>query len=269
MKKIILMFVSGMSIIAFLSIMAACLYNKSAAISYSDDSDKKGQVYVASLENRDITAIEQEIDSKEEALKQYEEAEKVSASVDGIKKQNVDFKSYYSNTVFMGDSITEALKEYKYLNDINVLAKKGQTLVQAEKFLNDLYNIRPQKVVMLYGMNDVQLYSKSDDYKKKYDEVVKEIKKNLPKAEIYVLSPLSVVDSKAARTDKTVNNKNLDEFRKAACEVAKTEGVNYIDINQLTTGKDSMHEPDGIHFKYDFYKVMLNYIHDEMENNKK
>ena len=267
MKKIVRMFISGVSIIALLAVMAVGLYNKNSAVSYKDESDKKGQVYLASLENKDVAAIEQEIDSKKDALKQYDEADKKAVSA--AKNSNIDFKSYYSNSVFMGDSITESIKEYKYLNDINVLAKKGQTLIQLEKSLNELYGIKPQKVFLLYGMNDVQLFKTCDEFKKKYYEVVKEVKKNIPKTQIYILSPLSVIDSKAVATDKAVNNKNLDQYRSAAVEVAKNESVNYIDINKLTMGKDSMHEPDGIHFKYDFYKVMLNYIHDEMENNKK
>ena len=66
------MFISGVSIIALLAVMAVGLYNKNSAVSYKDESDKKGQVYLASLENKDVASIEQEIDSKKDALKQYD-----------------------------------------------------------------------------------------------------------------------------------------------------------------------------------------------------
>lgn len=72
-----------------------------------------------------------------------------------IEKMDINYSKYYENTIFMGDSITEALSEFGILDSYNVIANKGDTVVNALQNTDKLQDINPKNLVLLYGMNDV------------------------------------------------------------------------------------------------------------------
>lgn len=167
-------------------------------------------------------------------------------------------KGRFEDVVFLGDSITEYLKEGNILDESSVLAMKGEHINQANKHLKEIKNLKPKQIVILYGANDINAYS-PEKYKEEYIKLVKSIKKVDPGVKIYLQAPLPVNESIASKKDSRINNENIKMFSDKVKEVASETGTQFLSSDGLITSKD-LYEQDGIHFKYDFYKNWLFFL---------
>lgn len=218
--------------------------------------------YLVKLENKSLADLQDKIDTYQNDIlnKKNDNIENQS-----IEKMDINYSKYYENTIFMGDYITEALSEFGILDSYNVIANKGDTVVNALQNTDKLQGINPKNLVLLYGMNDVIAFDSnsseesSNAFKEKYIELINSIKAVLPKTNIYLISPLPVMDN-AVNTNPILTNENLNNFRLKVHEVATATGSTYIDLASVITEKDYLHEQDGIHYKYDFYTLWLDFL---------
>lgn len=210
--------------------------------------------YLVQLESKSLDDVQAKIENYQNKILN-----------DTTDKDNINYSKYYENTVFMGDSLTESLSEFEILDSYNVISNKGDTVVKAMQNIDTLKGINPKNLVLLYGMNDVIEFDinlsgqDSNTFKEKYIELVNSIKTVLPKTNIYLISPLPVM-ANAVDTNYRLTNDNLSEFRLKVSEVANATGSTYVDLTSIITGKDYLHEQDGIHYKYDFYPLLLDYL---------
>ena len=178
------------------------------------------------LENKSLDDLQDKIDTYQNNI--------LNSNTDSSENEDINYAKYYENTIFMGDSITEALSEFGILDSYNVIANKGDTVIKASQNIDKLQGINPKNLVLLYGMNDVIAFDSnsseesSNAFKEKYIELI--------------------------------NSENLNEFRLKVTEVATATGSTYIDLASIITDKDSLHEQDGIHYKYDFYRIWLDLL---------
>lgn len=209
----------------------------------------KGVTVLQSLEKKDVAEIENKI--------------KNMNSESDIKESTADdssLKKVFKDTVFMGDSLTEPLSFYNILSEDSVIGIKGRDVIKAKKEdLGTLKSLNPKKIVMMYGMNDLLLFSNSKDFIKNYESLINEIKRELPSAEIYVNSVFPV-SSKAIAKKKEFSKVN--DFNNALKEMCNTMGIKCIDTTSMV--KENMYEPDGIHLKAEFYTPWLQVIKKEI-----
>ncbi|GAA0085227.1 hypothetical protein UT300007_16660 [Clostridium sp. CTA-7] len=226
-----------------------------------DNNIEEAKKVLTEIENRDLSKIE---DTLEKERVNFEK------QLNPEKDEEVNFFNFYGNTVFLGDSITEGLAELGVIDEYNVVSEKGDTVVKAMNQVDKVKQMNPKNIVLLYGMNDVIEFDDSSEtrtpeyFKEKYVDLINELKKRLPRSNIYVTSPTSVM-AKAQNINSRLTNENINSFRemtKMACEETK---VKYVDISSFIDGKDMLHEQDGIHFKYDFYNIWLTYLKDIIE----
>ena len=182
--------------------------------------------YLVQLENKSLDDLQDKIDTYQNNI--------LNENNDSSENEDINYAKYYENTIFMGDSITEALSEFGILDSYNVIANKGDTVIKASQNIDKLQGINPKNLVLLYGMNDVIAFDSnsseesSNAFKEKYIELI--------------------------------NSENLNEFRLKVTEVATATGSTYIDLASIITDKDSLHEQDGIHYKYDLYRIWLDLL---------
>lgn len=141
------------------------------------DKSSYGKDYLVQLENKSLDEVEDKIESyRNEILAASNTKENESTDIGDI-----NYAKYYENTVFMGDSITEALSEFALLDDYNVICNKGDTVVKAMQNIEKLQGINPKNLVLLYGMNDVIEFDSnlsgqdSNTFKEKYIELINSI----------------------------------------------------------------------------------------------
>lgn len=224
---------------------------------------------ISSIQNK-INKIAEDIRKKEqEELRKIEqEKERIEEEKRAKEQENVElnYKAIFRNTAFMGDSIMEGLQEYGFINKYTVFANKGDTVVKAIGYSDKVISSHPQHIVLLYGMNDIVSFNAvtqsdaTENFKKNYIQLVEMLKQGLPNAKIYLQAPLSVIDSIAIATNRNINMQNILKIREVIKEVANETNVVYMDIPQSVQNHEEYVEPDGIHYKYIFYKLWLNSI---------
>ncbi|MBR4941835.1 MAG: hypothetical protein IKZ19_07550 [Clostridia bacterium] len=180
-------------------------------------------------------------------------------STDTMSFDDDTLDDYFSDAVFVGDSISLGWRNY-------VMSKRGsdpgflggaQFLVNgslgAESALWDissesvhpswqgtqmqLWNSIPltgaKKVFIMFGLNDVGRYSDLemgiDMFVNNYDELIGKIKANAPDAEIYIISATYVVEGGEKGKVTSANLRKLNEALIDYCEESEIEFINFAD----------------------------------------
>ncbi|MEG2935810.1 MAG: GDSL-type esterase/lipase family protein, partial [Clostridium sp.] len=181
-----------------------------------------------------------------------------------------DYHEIFQDTIFMGDSITEGLYYMEVIDKSKVVASMGASILKAKEELQTVVSLVPKKVVLLYGMNDVILFNETnewttvDSFKANYKELLQTLKNQLPYADIYVQSPLSVEEASIKDNPRLINE-NIDRFRTAVEEVCNEVKVHYVDANSIVENNKSLRAEDGIHLNYDFYVQWLSLLEKAMK----
>lgn len=174
-------------------------------------------------------------------------------------------KALQGGTVFLGDSITQDYNVYEFFKGFNVYNRGigGDTSEGVLRRLNEsVYQIKPNKVFLLIGTNDLVSSSFSLD---KTIQNIKEIVQNIhaynPSLKIYLLSILPVNDT----IDKTtVGPRKNDIIIKINHELKKIKAVKYVDMFINLLGSDHLLDRkftiEGLHLNHQGYEVMTDCI---------
>lgn len=204
----------------------------------------KNVAMINDLNKRDLSEIEKQIN-------------KIQISYYGIDKDfhKIDYNNIFKKCVIMGDSQVEGLAVYNFLNSNSIIAKKGSNLVNSKSNCQILKSIKPSKVFMLYGLNDMIIYKDNvDEFIKNHKSLVIEVKKSLPKSEIFINSILPVQEQVK---DKNPIYKNINKYNKELKKMCSELNITFIDTSNLFLNNDELHEKDGIHLKPLFYPAWL------------
>ncbi|AFV10615.1 lipase/acylhydrolase, GDSL family [Thermacetogenium phaeum DSM 12270] len=177
----------------------------------------------------------------------------------------VDYRTVFERDLFMGDSITEGLSFYEYLDEANVIAELGLTLAKAGKQLDRVAGANPERVFLLFGTNDISPTVTDEEFLEDYEELLRALQTRVPQARIYVQSLLPV--SPQAQVERPyLNGSRIERLNASLKKLAASRGVGYLDLTPLIreAGRD-LHEPDGIHLKRDFYPLWLNRLIEQAE----
>lgn len=205
---------------------------------------------VKQLELKDVNEIEGRLKS---IRKEY-----------GIGRQDAEAisnKRYFEDSVFMGDSLMEPLSLYDFLPPGNVVAKMGRNTYTAIEDVKDIKKMAPERIFMMYGMNDLNVTDNVPDFKESYLKLINEVRKVQPNSEIVLLSVLPVTED-AVKRQKTLSYDRILEFNGAIKEIAEENSFIYLDVTELVR-ESGIYEPDGIHVKAAFYGKFLDFIKSE------
>lgn len=162
------------------------------------------------------------------------------------------YNDYYSNTVFVGDSIMLGYRNYcgrqsgTSLSKVKFLCAGSYSVNNALKPVNDT-NLHPvyqgekvsvwdgikkmnaKHVYIMFGTNDLAI-SGVDGTVSKYITLIDNIKKTNPEADINIISmTYTVADYKG----KGLNNTNIKLFNSKLKELCDLNGYTYVDIASL------------------------------------
>ena len=125
-----------------------------------------------------------------------------------IDDKNKSYSEIFKDDLFVGDSITDSLSFYEILEERNVIAKLGFTVVQGEKEINKIKKANPSNIYLLFGMNDVLMGIDGQKFAENYAEFVHKIQDELPDANIYVQSVIPVSPN-VKQKKPLLNNANI------------------------------------------------------------
>ena len=183
--------------------------------------------------------------------------------------------SFDSSAAFIGDSRTQgfimynglkSVQDYSYIGLMvdTAVTKKFVKTSNGQKItlLEDMANRNIKSVYIMLGVNELG-WVYPQVFKKKYEDLIDEIRKVKPNCKIYVQSIIPMTKTKSDN-DKIFNNSNVAKFNKLIQEVAKEKNVTYLDVKSaLVDGNGNLPEEastDGIHVDKEYCKKWLNYL---------
>lgn len=274
-------FIISLSLLTIILLLTINISKKILAKSHKDkniESSKKLEVYEDinkdkktdnPVEGIKDSNIEDDVPLEKENLKDEKKVDKVEENItqskaeDKSSKSN-DYKEAFKDDLFFGDSITDSISFYEFLDQSHVVAKLGLTSKEAKNKIEDIVKQQPKKIYIMFGMNDILTGESSKEFVKNYRELIQAIKDNLPDSNIYIQSILPV-SPKVKDKKPLLTNENVDDFNQALMDMAENDNFQYLNIGSILDDNMDLLEPDGIHVKYKFYKLWLDYL---IENTK-
>lgn len=184
----------------------------------------------------------------------------VKAAEQNISNKSRANKNVLNESMFLGDSITESISFYDFLDESRVVGIKGLAIYDAKNHLDSIVKSKPRYLFILLGSNDLEGGMDSKDFKKNYKNLIEIIKSKSPTTNIYVQSILPVKKS-VENKQPNLSTTRVNSFNETLIELAEEEKINYLDVSAiLDSSNKDLYEPDGIHFKYNFYELWTNFI---------
>ena len=207
----------------------------------NDSVCKENVARLQALENSDISQTEEQL----QALKQTTGISSGSDASDGSGStllSDVEIRQVFAGNVIIGDSITESIVEYGYL-DTDVVVSTAIAL-------------NPSHVFMAFGSNDLEIYgSASSEFIDAYRTQIKKIQTALPDVPIYINCILPITDEAIAQTPDLGY---YPDYNEGLIKLCQEMGCTFIDNSTIVTdSSENLYEPDGEHVIQDYYPKWL------------
>lgn len=259
-KKILVVSL-GVAIIA-LSIIKISMYKLDA-----EKNEPKKEVVVNDKKSLTIVNEESEVINYDNIKKTVEnqntEVQQNTPKEPSKVNKSGEYKDIFKNDLFIGDSITKALVTYKFLPSQNVCAKIGIGNDKLRGYLDNAEKSDPEKIFLLCGVNDLDGSLDKESFRRSYDQLVKAVKSKYHNSKIYVQSILPLSPN-GEQKPPYVKNSHINECNKIIMDIAKSQGVTYLNISQVINS-NNVYEADGLHFKSTFYPLWLKYLVDNVK----
>lgn len=290
----ILVVVLMVLILAALAIVVAAWISFSqsggARSSYTVDSSQQNSLasnseQVSSMESSQNSGSSKAASSPQSSSSQGDSSGQSSGeAVDPLAKQTRVKDTYFADSVFIGDSLTDGLSLYGFLADATVFAYTGLnpntirtneviktadggkvTVLTALKALDPA---KAKKIYIMLGSNGIAWLSQKQ-YIESYSEFLDNVRAVVPDAVIYVQSILPVTEEKLSAANKgKITNQKVQEYNYALRQmIAEKQDPNLYFLNVWEAFANEEGEmpteisvQDGVHLKQDGYKAWYSYL---------
>lgn len=279
-----------------LIIVCACLLIVSSFFSGCGTSDAQStteEVTQATEEQTSEATSEEVTETQEETTEKAEEASASEESPVTYEYIQVD-DSYFNDAVFIGDSISYGFELYvteKRANGETVLGEAqfltsgslsyGNSLWDvSDESVHPTYNgekmkledaiaqIKPRKIFILLGTNDVALYGVEQTVANADTEISRMLEAS-PGADIFIMSTTPKYSPAESDVDGALNNADIDALNVAMRQFAVEKGYNFMNIAPLFKDETgglaadycSDKEGMGIHFTSAAYDIWLDFLY--------
>ena len=181
---------------------------------------------------------------------------------------------FFDDALFVGDSRTEALRNFDGLDNATYYAVKGLMVntiftkpaieVDGEKktVMQAVKEKKYGKIYIMLGVNELG-WSSFNTFIEDYQKVIDQIKACQPGVSIYVQSILPVT-AKKSDSDKVYNNQKIESYNQAIKEMAAKNSINYLAVNTaVSDSKGNLPEDasvDGVHLNREYCKKWCDYL---------
>ena len=228
-------------------------------------SQKQSQTYVpeATTAAGGTTAAEQTTKQEETTTTQAAPSGsglKLSGSAEAVEFTK---KEYYSDSVFMGDSVISGIESYGYLD--NVVGNVNATSGKLESYVSEAMKSNPSKVFIMVGHNDANYGTiKEESLASNITDIVEEIHKKKSSTKVYVLSITPITTAYEKRTSTNVKQSYIDKANSLIEENASSGKYTYVDVASAYKDTNGYMKTDctgnGISLKNSYYPFLLNGI---------
>lgn len=190
-----------------------------------------------------VATIEPEDETVQEP--QVEEAEEGKMSLVYTIGQ-VD-EAYFDDALFIGDSRMEGVYEYAGLDNATFYAKVSMSVynlfdtrltstMDVANVREGLENNQFGKIYIMVGINELGT-GNTQYFIEHYQQMIETIRSLQPDA-IIILQGVMHVTARKSRSDRYINNANIDERNEAISQLANGVDIFYIDVNPVYDDED-------------------------------
>lgn len=170
-------------------------------------------------------------------------------------EEQVAVRTLFANTIFFGDSMTQAIGEYGFLDMTNIVYQRSATIDVLITKIPEVAATLPKQVVIFTGLNDCNHYTDIADYRRDYVTMLQQLKASIPGVNIIVSSLLSPSDALGQVRADLVRAPQFDQELRSICQ---ENNVTYVDSTWIVRQKNYL--DDGIHMNRTFYRVWFRYL---------
>lgn len=170
-------------------------------------------------------------------------------------EEQVAVRTIFANTIFFGDSMTQAIGEYGFLDMTNIVYQRSATIDVLITKIPEVAATLPKQVVIFTGLNDCNHYTEIADYRRDYVTMLQQLKASIPGVNIIVSSLLSPSDALGQVRADLVRAPQFDQELRSICQ---ENDVTYVDSTWIVRQKNYL--DDGIHMNRTFYRVWFRYL---------
>ncbi len=182
---------------------------------------------------------------------------------DSYEKQLQELTDYYTTYLFLGDSITDFYDLDKYFKGMPVVNSgiSGDTTLDIlDNMKERVYDYKPTKVILLIGTNDLIHNIGVEEIIANVEEIIKEIKENDSKVEIYVQSIYPVNNNLDEEMVSVRDNEDIMKINTRIEKYCQDNDYTYINMYDFLTDKDGNfneeYTEDGLHPNDKGYEVI-------------
>ncbi len=184
-------------------------------------------------------------------------------------------RDFFSDTLFIGDSISTGLSLYGFLDADNVFAVQGlapSTLFSTEidgKTCEDaIASLKPKKIVVMLGTNGFG-YGDTKDIADSMNNTLG-LLKDMFNGKLAVISAPPITAEAEASDENMITLDIVKEYNSLVKQYAEDNGITYIDLYSVLIDESGYFDPDyaeydGIHFMGETYKVMLSVVQSKLQ----
>ena len=170
-------------------------------------------------------------------------------------EEQVAVRTLFANTIFFGDSMTQAIGEYGFLDMTNIVYQRSATIDVLITKIPEVAATLPKQVVIFTGLNDCNHYTEIADYRRDYVTMLQQLKASIPGVKIIVSSLLPPSDALGQVRADLVRAPQFDQELRSICQ---ENDVTYVDSTWIVRQKNYL--DDGIHMNRTFYRVWFRYL---------
>lgn len=195
---------------------------------------------------------------------------------------DISFSEFLDQTIFVGDSRTNGMKNFGFLSEDHVFALDGAShqVARTEKFVTldgsskkmtiaqAVAQLQPDRIIVSFGINGVA-YMGEDQFLSEYEDFLDELIDASPNSSIVIQSILPV-SATYARNDRRMANDIIDGYNAELRLLAKQKGCYFLDTSEVLKNEDGAlakeyDSGDGLHFNKNAYAELFEYL-DEHHN---
>lgn len=234
-------------------------YNLISMVSIREYSAESNNIDTSLLDNLDsisLNTVKRRIDNlleakrvEEEAKKKEEEhLEKYNNTMNALANGKTSFRVLFSDTLIVGDSLMQALAMSDALDSSNVISMVSASLFHLEENIGNIVANSPRNLVLHYGINMLEENEEQMNwYISMYEDLLKEIRKQLPDTKIYISSIFMLLD------ETKFHRSWIEKYNNELKKLSEKLNVIYLDNTELLPGDGSYYGTDGIHVQKTFY----------------
>lgn len=177
----------------------------------------------------------------------------------GLKGKKVD-------VVFFGNSITERGPWHELFGAKYRIANRGiggDNTYGMKARVVDVVSMKPKKIFLMMGINDIGRGLPTDSILKNYEEIIQIIKRKSPKTKIYAQSTLPLNESKVTLDYQKGREQNIRSLNDGILALTKKHNITFVNVKEILAD-DYVLKPhytsDGIHINADAYLEWAKYL---------